>query len=103
MCMYQSVIRWTQHDMFICHICATKCPIIVVSAMLYNGCLLLQYASVEEDGERYMTPHDFLRDFLHMDAACFNGMTLNLLTGCVDQTKDGYVGMLDVSLNFVWH
>jgi len=50
-----------------------------------------KYASVEEDGERYMTPHDFLRDFLHMDAACFNDMTLNLLTGCVDQTKDGLI------------
>ena len=37
-----------------------------------------------------MTPHDFLRDFLHMDAACFNELTLKLLTGCVDQTKDGY-------------
>ena len=58
-----------------------------------------------------MTPHDFLRDFLHMDAACFNDMTLNLLTGCVDQTKDGCVDIVDVLtsffhyilVNFLWH
>lgn len=26
-----------------------------------------------------------------MDAACFNETTLKLFSGCVDQTKDGYV------------
>lgn len=46
---------------------------------------------MEDDGERYMTPHDLMRDFLQMDAACFNETTLKLFSGCVDQTKDGYV------------
>ncbi|XP_065053553.1 electrogenic aspartate/glutamate antiporter SLC25A13, mitochondrial-like isoform X1 [Rhopilema esculentum] len=50
-----------------------------------------KYASVEENGERYMTPHDFVRDFLQMDAACFNDLTFKLFTGCVDQTKDGLI------------
>lgn len=52
-----------------------------------------KYASVEDEGERYMTPHDFLRDFLQMDAACFNDATLKLLSGCVDQTKDGLISL----------
>lgn len=36
-----------------------------------------------------MTPYDLLRDFLQMDAACFNDLTLKLLAGCVDQSKNG--------------
>eukprot|EP00794_Sanderia_malayensis_P003007 gene3007-3465_t len=54
-----------------------------------------KYASVEHDGDRYMTPHDFLRDFLQMDAACFNDATLKLLSGCVDETKDGLISLLE--------
>ena len=49
-----------------------------------------QYATVEEDGEKYMTPEDFIRAFLGMQKEDnYNKKTLNLLSGVVDQTKDG--------------
>jgi len=50
-----------------------------------------KYASVEEDGVRYITPADLIRDLLQMDAGCFNQTTLNLLAGVVDQSKDGLI------------
>ena len=50
----------------------------------------LQYATVEEDEEMFMTPEDFIRTFLGMQKEDnYNIETLKLLSGVVDQTKDG--------------
>ena len=52
----------------------------------------LQYATVEQDDEKFMTPVNLIRDYLGMQKVEeYNETTLNLLAGCVDQTKDGYV------------
>ncbi|XP_068738183.1 electrogenic aspartate/glutamate antiporter SLC25A13, mitochondrial-like isoform X1 [Montipora capricornis] len=51
-----------------------------------------KYASVEKDGERYMTPENLIRDYLGMQKVeDYNKTTLTLLAGCVDQTKDGLI------------
>lgn len=51
----------------------------------------LQYASVEKDGEHYMTPEDFVQKYLglHTDPR-YNPKTVQLLAGVADQTKDGW-------------
>lgn len=52
----------------------------------------LQYATVEKDDEKFMTPVNLIRDYLGMQKVEeYNETTLNLLAGCADQTKDGYV------------
>lgn len=51
-----------------------------------------KYASVEKDGERYMTPENLIRDYLGMQKVEeYNKTTLTLLAGCADQTKDGLI------------
>ncbi|XP_018428076.1 PREDICTED: calcium-binding mitochondrial carrier protein Aralar1 [Nanorana parkeri] len=54
--------------------------------------IFLQYASVEKDGENYMTPPDFVQRYLrlHTDAH-HNPKTVDLLGGVADQTKDGLI------------
>ncbi|OCT63594.1 solute carrier family 25 member 12 L homeolog isoform X1 [Xenopus laevis] len=54
--------------------------------------IFLQYASVEKDGENYMTPSDFVQKYLglHSDPHS-NPMTVELLGGVADQTKDGLI------------
>lgn len=52
----------------------------------------LQYASVEKNGEFYMSPNDFVTRFLKiLGDGPPNPKTVQLLGGVVDQTKDGYV------------
>ena len=42
-----------------------------------------------------MTPVNLIRDYLGMQKVEeYNETTLNLLAGCADQTKDGYVEFL---------
>ncbi|XP_066912954.1 electrogenic aspartate/glutamate antiporter SLC25A13, mitochondrial-like [Clytia hemisphaerica] len=53
--------------------------------------IFYKYASVEKNGERYLRPTDLIRDLLNMDAATHNADTLSLLSGVVDQTKDGLI------------
>lgn len=52
----------------------------------------LQYASVVEDGEHYMTPQDFVQSYLglHIQPQ-YNPKTVELLAGVADTTKDGSV------------
>ncbi|NXT45874.1 CMC1 protein, partial [Pluvianellus socialis] len=54
--------------------------------------IFLQYASVEKDGEHYMTPEDFVQKYLglYADPRC-NPKTVQLLAGVADQTKDGLI------------
>uniref|UniRef100_A0A6I8SF48 Solute carrier family 25 member 12 n=1 Tax=Xenopus tropicalis TaxID=8364 RepID=A0A6I8SF48_XENTR len=56
------------------------------------GYMLEKYASVEKDGENYMTPSDFVQKYLglHTDPH-YNPMTVELLAGVADQTKDGLI------------
>lgn len=51
-----------------------------------------KYATVEKDDEKFMTPVNLIRDYLGMQKVEeYNETTLNLLAGCVDQTKDGLI------------
>ncbi|XP_073503050.1 electrogenic aspartate/glutamate antiporter SLC25A12, mitochondrial [Phyllobates terribilis] len=54
--------------------------------------IFLKYASVEQDGENYMTSSDFVQKYLglHSDRH-FNPKTVELLGGVADQTKDGLI------------
>lgn len=52
--------------------------------------IFLQYASVEKDGEHYMTPEDFVQKYLGLYTdPRYNPKTVQLLAGVADQTKDG--------------
>uniref|UniRef100_A0A8C5PNT5 Solute carrier family 25 member 12 n=1 Tax=Leptobrachium leishanense TaxID=445787 RepID=A0A8C5PNT5_9ANUR len=54
--------------------------------------IFLKYASVEQDGEQYMTPCDFVQKYLGLHADLnHNPKTVDLLGGVADQTKDGLI------------
>ncbi|NXY75703.1 CMC1 protein, partial [Glareola pratincola] len=54
--------------------------------------IFLQYASVEKDGEHYMTPEDFVQKYLGLYTdPHYNPKTVQLLAGVADQTKDGLI------------
>ncbi|XP_076683811.1 calcium-binding mitochondrial carrier protein Aralar1 isoform X2 [Andrena cerasifolii] len=51
-----------------------------------------QYASQEKNGERFMTPADFVRSYLGLYTdADYNPDSVNLLAGIVDTSKDGLI------------
>ncbi|XP_077052196.1 electrogenic aspartate/glutamate antiporter SLC25A13, mitochondrial isoform X2 [Siphateles boraxobius] len=54
--------------------------------------IFLKYASVEKNGEHYMSPEDFVSKFLHAqtDIMLSKEATV-LLAGVLDQTKDGLI------------
>ncbi|XP_067282688.1 electrogenic aspartate/glutamate antiporter SLC25A13, mitochondrial isoform X2 [Pseudorasbora parva] len=54
--------------------------------------IFLKYASVEKNGEHYMSPEDFVSKFLHAqtDIRLSKEATV-LLAGVLDQTKDGLI------------
>ncbi|CAB4026222.1 Calcium-binding mitochondrial carrier Aralar1 [Paramuricea clavata] len=59
--------------------------------------IFLKYATVEEDEEMFMTPEDFIRTFLGMQKEDnYNIETLKLLSGVVDQTKDGLISFSEL-------
>lgn len=52
----------------------------------------LQYASVVDDGEHYMTPRDFVQSYLGLHTQPqHNPKTVELIAGVADTTKDGWV------------
>ncbi|KAJ6660737.1 hypothetical protein lerEdw1_017363 [Lerista edwardsae] len=54
--------------------------------------IFLKYTSVEQDGERYMTPGDFVQRYLGLYTdPRYNPKTVQLLAGVADQTKDGLI------------
>ncbi|XP_030065635.1 electrogenic aspartate/glutamate antiporter SLC25A12, mitochondrial isoform X1 [Microcaecilia unicolor] len=54
--------------------------------------IFLQYASIEQDGEHYMTPSDFVQKYLGLySEPHHNPKTVQLLAGVADQTKDGLI------------
>uniref|UniRef100_A0A8C4SBT9 Solute carrier family 25 member 12 n=2 Tax=Erpetoichthys calabaricus TaxID=27687 RepID=A0A8C4SBT9_ERPCA len=54
--------------------------------------IFLKYASAEKDGERYMTPADFVQKFLSLHTEPHhNPRTVQLLAGVADTTKDGLI------------
>ncbi|XP_053118684.1 electrogenic aspartate/glutamate antiporter SLC25A13, mitochondrial isoform X1 [Hemicordylus capensis] len=54
--------------------------------------IFLKYASVEKNGEFYMSPNDFVTRFLKIIGdGVPNPNTVQLLGGVVDQTKDGLI------------
>ena len=59
-----------------------------ICAMLVS---LLQYASVQKDGEMFMSGYDFIQRFLGLLPENYEPETLKLLAGAADTTKDGYV------------
>uniref|UniRef100_A0A673AB50 Solute carrier family 25 member 12 n=1 Tax=Sphaeramia orbicularis TaxID=375764 RepID=A0A673AB50_9TELE len=53
---------------------------------------ILQYASVVEDGEHYMTPRDFVQSYLGLhNQPQHNPKTVELIAGVADTTKDGLI------------
>uniref|UniRef100_A0A672JK93 Calcium-binding mitochondrial carrier protein Aralar1-like n=1 Tax=Salarias fasciatus TaxID=181472 RepID=A0A672JK93_SALFA len=53
---------------------------------------LKSYASVVEDGERYMTPKDFVQSYLGLHTQpLHNPKTVDLIAGVADTTKDGLI------------
>ncbi|XP_078040864.1 calcium-binding mitochondrial carrier protein Aralar1 isoform X3 [Augochlora pura] len=51
-----------------------------------------QYASQEKNGERFMTPSDFVRSYLGLYTdPDYNPDSVNLLAGIVDTSKDGLI------------
>ncbi|XP_072300537.1 electrogenic aspartate/glutamate antiporter SLC25A12, mitochondrial-like [Eucyclogobius newberryi] len=54
--------------------------------------IFLKYASVEEEGERYMTPRDFVQSYLGLHTQpLHNPKTVELIAGVADTTKDGLI------------
>ncbi|XP_075683858.1 electrogenic aspartate/glutamate antiporter SLC25A13, mitochondrial [Rhinoderma darwinii] len=54
--------------------------------------IFVKYASVEKDGEHFMSPFDFVRRYLNITGDGEpNPKTIQLLAGVVDQTKDGLI------------
>uniref|UniRef100_A0A672JKK7 Calcium-binding mitochondrial carrier protein Aralar1-like n=1 Tax=Salarias fasciatus TaxID=181472 RepID=A0A672JKK7_SALFA len=54
--------------------------------------IFLKYASVVEDGERYMTPKDFVQSYLGLHTQpLHNPKTVDLIAGVADTTKDGLI------------
>ncbi|XP_076300525.1 calcium-binding mitochondrial carrier protein Aralar1 isoform X4 [Lasioglossum baleicum] len=55
-----------------------------------------QYASQEKNGERYMTPADFVRSYLGLYTnPDYNPDSVNLLAGIVDTSKDGVISFAE--------
>ncbi|XP_071478145.1 electrogenic aspartate/glutamate antiporter SLC25A12, mitochondrial-like [Diadema antillarum] len=55
-----------------------------------------KHASIEQSGERFMTPEDFIRGYLNMQPERnYNPDTLKLLAGVADQTKDGFISFIE--------
>ena len=51
---------------------------------------MFQYASVEANGEKFMTPVDFIRRFLGLlPGNNYNPDTVRLMSSAADTTKDG--------------
>ncbi|XP_071388018.1 electrogenic aspartate/glutamate antiporter SLC25A12, mitochondrial-like isoform X1 [Centroberyx affinis] len=54
--------------------------------------IFLKYASVVEDGEHYMTPRDFVQNYLVLHTQPqHNPKTVELIAGVADTTKDGLI------------
>ncbi|KAK2531356.1 hypothetical protein Q9966_008686 [Columba livia] len=54
--------------------------------------IFLKYASVEKNGEFFMSPNDFVTRYLKITGDGLpNASTVQLLAGVVDQTKDGLI------------
>ncbi|XP_061736021.1 electrogenic aspartate/glutamate antiporter SLC25A12, mitochondrial-like isoform X1 [Nerophis ophidion] len=54
--------------------------------------IFLKYASVVEDGEHYLTPKDFVQNYLGLqDQLQHNPQAVNLIAGVADTTKDGLI------------
>ncbi|XP_014601863.1 PREDICTED: calcium-binding mitochondrial carrier protein Aralar1 isoform X1 [Polistes canadensis] len=55
-----------------------------------------QYATQEKNGERFMTPSDFVRSYLGLYTdADYNPDSVNLLAGIVDTSKDGLISFAE--------
>ncbi|SPP80092.1 blast:Neutral ceramidase [Drosophila guanche] len=54
--------------------------------------VFLKYASLQRDGEQYMTSEDFVRRFLGLfSESAFNDDSVRLLAGIADTSKDGLI------------
>uniref|UniRef100_A0A672Q8B2 Solute carrier family 25 member 13 n=1 Tax=Sinocyclocheilus grahami TaxID=75366 RepID=A0A672Q8B2_SINGR len=54
--------------------------------------IVLKYASVEKNGEHFMSPEDFVSKFLHAQTDIqLSKEATGLMAGVVDQTKDGLI------------
>ncbi|XP_050664081.1 calcium-binding mitochondrial carrier protein Aralar1 isoform X1 [Leptidea sinapis] len=54
--------------------------------------IFLRYASVEKNGEKYITSEDFVRNFLGLfNEDDYNKESVKLIAGIVDMDKDGFI------------
>lgn len=54
--------------------------------------IFLKYATVDKNGEKYITSEDFVRKFLGLfDEDDYNVESVKLIAGIVDMDKDGYI------------
>lgn len=65
----------------------------LLKLLLMFCCFCPQYASVvDKDGERFMTPSDFVQKYLGLHTQIHhNPKTVQLIAAVADTTKDGYV------------
>uniref|UniRef100_A0A8C7L5M2 Solute carrier family 25 member 12 n=1 Tax=Oncorhynchus kisutch TaxID=8019 RepID=A0A8C7L5M2_ONCKI len=70
-----------------------KCCQIHICVLHSSGsCVSLQHASVVEDGEHYMSPRDFVQNFLGLhNQPDHNRKTVQLIAGVADTSKDGLI------------
>ena len=73
-----------------------ECSVDVTTVYLNSFCgplVTVQHASVvDKDGEKFMTPGDFVQKYLGLHTQIHhNPKTVQLIAGVADTTKDGYV------------
>ncbi|CAG9559556.1 unnamed protein product [Danaus chrysippus] len=58
--------------------------------------IFLKYATIEKNGEKYITSEDFVRKFLGLfDEDDYNKESVQLIAGIVDMDKDGFISFAE--------
>ncbi|KAG8000670.1 Calcium-binding mitochondrial carrier protein Aralar1 [Nibea albiflora] len=72
---------------------SAQCETLNIHVVYSSVCVSpLQYASVVDDGEHYMTPRDFVQSYLGLHTQPHhNPKTVELIAGVADTTKDGLI------------
>uniref|UniRef100_A0A8D1RII8 Solute carrier family 25 member 13 n=1 Tax=Sus scrofa TaxID=9823 RepID=A0A8D1RII8_PIG len=71
---------------------AEHCKSTITKKIKYLLYFFKQYASIEKNGEFFMSPNDFVTRYLNIFGESQpNPKTVELLSGVVDQTKDGLI------------
>jgi len=75
---------------------STKVPFIKRADTEVLKEIFLKYASVTKEGEQFMSPNDFIRQFMGLySEENYNQATVNFLAGCADTTNDGLISFAE--------